>query len=106
MLYHGSTGLVETRMFATGCGHGIGGGEQSAGDTVVTSRAETKTEFKVAQPFRRTLHEVLVAQTPGQSQRGEVTPTVVLSELRAAICTQCKGSQIFVGKRIVDTTEE
>ena len=74
-------------------------------NVVVTGSTEADAEFQVIQPALCTFHERLRRDTPCEGYRGEVTPAVVVTELRATIGTECESCQVTVQVVIVYTSE-
>ena len=91
---HPRSGLVLVKLY-----------ELPHGDIVVTGCTVAQTELQVSQPVLGAFHKRLRRDTPCNSDRGEVTPAVALSELRGGIGTECSAHQILVLVVVVDTSE-
>ena len=74
-------------------------------DVVVTSCTVRETKLQIVEPLACTGHERLVGETPTEGSRGEVTPVVVRSKVRATVRTESGSEEIASHQRVVDTSE-
>ena len=105
MVKHHVHSLVKVGSLVCSTGQSVESLYQAALDTVVTGRTEAQTCLKIGYPFN-IFHKVLFGDTPSDSCRWEVPPTVAFRKFRATIGTEGGSEKILVGDGIVDTAEE